>query len=135
MTAQGWTGDFVNLFASFSVPAGPVSFSMGWLFQALSDSGIITVYHAFEGALLVALSIIILVLSFRYSGARSVRFASVMAMTAIVSAALGGLLFVFSGYTDNANSAQMGGSFIGAYAFYFLELYFLKGATTGLRRQ
>lgn len=126
LTAQGWTGDFVNLFAVFSVPTDVNTYSMGWLVQALLDSGVITVYHAFEGALLLVLSIVILALSFRSTGVRSVRFASFMATAAIISAALGGVLFVFSGYTNNANSAQMGGSFIGAYAFYFLQLYFMK---------
>ena len=126
LTIQGWTGDFVNLFALFTTPGGSVSFSLGWFVQALSDSGVITAYHAFEGSLLVMLSIAVLVLSFRLSTARSIRICSILAMAAVISAAVGGVLFVFSGFLDDANSAQMGGSFIGAYAFYFLELYYAK---------
>jgi len=37
-------------------------------------------------------------------------------------AALGGILFVLSGFPANPGSAKMGGGFIGAYAFCFLEL-------------
>ena len=126
LTIQGWTGDFVNLFAPFATPGGSVSFSLGWFVQALLDSGAVTAYHAFEGSLLVILSVAVLALSFRLSTAWSVRLCSIFAMAAVISAALGGILFVFSGFLDNANSAQMGGSFIGAYALYFLELYYAR---------
>jgi len=44
----------------------------------------------------------------------------------VVSAIIGGVLFVLSGFSAGGNSAQMGGSFIGAYAFYFIELYYAK---------
>ena len=37
------------------------------------------------------------------------------------NAVLGGIRFVLSGLPANPGSAQMGGGFIGAYAFYFLE--------------
>lgn len=126
LTVQGWTGDFVNLFAPFSTPGGSVGYSLNWLVQTLFDSGGITTYHAFEGALLVVLSVAVLVLSFRSSGAKSIRACAVLATAAVVSAALGGTLFVLSGFLNSANSAQMGGSFIGAYAFYFLELFYAK---------
>ena len=41
-----------------------------------------------------------------------------------VSAIIGGVLFVLFGFSSGGVSAQMGGSFIGAYAFYFIELYY-----------
>jgi hypothetical protein len=44
----------------------------------------------------------------------------------IISAIIGGTLFVLSGFNNNGVSAQMGGSFIGAYAFFFIELYYTK---------
>jgi hypothetical protein len=44
----------------------------------------------------------------------------------VVVAGVGGLFFVLSGFTNNGKSAQMGGSFIGAYAFYFMELHYAK---------
>jgi hypothetical protein len=45
-------------------------------------------------------------------------------LIAILSAAYGGISFVFSGFQNNGDSMQMAGSFIGAYAAYFLVLYF-----------
>lgn len=124
LTIQGWTGDFVNLFSPF--PGGGVSPSVVGLVSALSNAGALALYHGLEGASLVVLSIIVLALSFRSSKARSIRIASLLATAAIVSATIGGVLFVLSAFQNNANSAQMGGSFIGAYAFYFIELYYTK---------
>ena len=47
------------------------------------------------------------------SRSRGVRVWSVLGLMSMLSAALGGLLFVKSGYGDGGSSAQMGGSFIG----------------------
>jgi hypothetical protein len=47
-------------------------------------------------------------------------------LISVTAAVAGGLLFVFSGFQNDGSSAQMGGSFIGAYASYFLALYFTK---------
>lgn len=124
LTIQGWTGDFVNLFSTY--PTTPVTFSVGGLLSALAGVSDLAVYHALEGAFLVILSVLVLALSFRASKARSVRIASFVAMAAVISAAIGGILFTYSSFQSSPNSAQMGGSFIGAYAFYFLELYYTK---------
>lgn len=124
LTAQGWTGDFVNLFSPF--PTGPVGRSLGGLLSAVSAAGLLALYHALEGATLLILSILVLALSYRATRERSVRIVALVAMIAIISATVGGVLFVLSAFQNNANSAQMGGSFIGAYAFYFIELYLIK---------
>ena len=57
---------------------------------------------------------------------KSIRICAILGLVYVVVAGVGGLLFVLSGFTNNGNSAQMGGSFIGAYAFYFMELYYAK---------
>jgi hypothetical protein len=44
----------------------------------------------------------------------------------MLSAALGGYFFVMSGFSDGGNSAQMGGSYIAAYACYFLTMCYTK---------
>lgn len=44
----------------------------------------------------------------------------------VVSAIMGGDLFVLSGFSAGGSSARIGGSFIGAYAFYFIKLYYAK---------
>ena len=120
---QGWTGDFSNLFAAF--PAH-VTGSVSGLFQGVFNAGAIVAYHAMEGLVLVALSIAILALCFTASKSRNIRISAILGFGSILSAAIGGTLFVLSSFQNNANSAQMGGSFIGAYAFYFLVLYFAK---------
>ena len=125
LTAQGWTGDFANLFAVF--PTGSFSGSMTGFLQALDSAGIIVIYHAVEGAMLIAISAGILVLSFKSSNSTSLRSCAILGLGTVVAAAMGGILFVSSNFTNNANSAQMGGSFIGAYAFFFMTLYFTKG--------
>jgi hypothetical protein len=75
--------------------------------------------------LLITLSLVVLGLSFR-SKNTYLQILSLLAMAAVISAMVGGVLFVLSGFQNNADSAQMGGSFIGAYAFCLLELYFTK---------
>ena len=39
---------------------------------------------------------------------------------------LDGYLFVLSGFTAGGNTMQMGGASIGAYALYFVTLYYTK---------
>jgi hypothetical protein len=121
LTAQGWTGDFANLFATF--PSGAVSFSVGSFWGAVAGAGALVVYHAIEAILLLALAVVVVALSIRRTTGR---LFAILGLSSIISAAVGGVLFVLSGYVNNANSAQMGGSFIGAYAFYFLALYATK---------
>ena len=57
---------------------------------------------------------------------RSVKVGALIGLITVVFAALGGYLFVLSGFGDGGNSMQMGGSFIGAYAFYFITLWYTK---------
>jgi hypothetical protein len=124
LTAQGWTGDFVNLFAVF--PSGLVSHTFGGFTHALINAGRMEVTHAILGSVLAALAIVILFIAFRFNTSRGVRVCSVLGFLGILSAAYGGISFVLSGFQINGSSAQMGGSFIGSYASYFLVLYFNK---------
>lgn len=127
LSIQGWTGDGVNLFALF--PSGSVAYSLGGIARALrlvSGTGPMMIYHTAEGFVLVILSLIILALSFAWTKNRGARICAIFGTFWTISAAYGGLSFVFSGFLSNGSSAQMGASFIGAYAFYFLVLYYLK---------
>lgn len=125
LSVQGWTGDTVNLFSAF--PSGQVK-GFGGAFQALESAGPgpLAVYHAVEGVLVLLLSIGIAAAAFRKSKSRGIRVASVLGLLAVAAAALGGYWFLFSGFVNNGNSAQMGGAFIGAYAMNFLVLYYSK---------
>ncbi|MGI0078956.1 MAG: hypothetical protein ACRECH_04975 [Nitrososphaerales archaeon] len=127
LTLQSWTGDVVNI---FFVPASGTTqpaFSVSGFFQGIVSLNVPLLYwHALEGIVLMALSIAILAMSFKWSKARSVRICSALALFFLFSAALGGFLFVLSGFSAGGNSAQMGGSFLGVYAFYFMALYYGK---------
>jgi hypothetical protein len=125
LTIQGWFGDTTNLFVTTS-GSSSIPFSLNSIFQRIASNGPILIWHAYEGFLLLILSLVTIGLSFKWSGKRSVRITSILGALAIISAVIGGLTFLLSGFTAAGSSAQMGGSFIGAYAFYFMELYFTK---------
>ena len=124
LTAQGWTGDFVNLFAVF--PNGPVSHTLSGFTQALVKAGRMEVFHAIVGTILAAIAITILFIVFRFNVGRGARICAILGFLAIISAAYGGISFVLSGFQNDGSSAQMGGSYIGSFASYFLVLYFNK---------
>lgn len=127
LTIQGWFGDTTNLFV---IPANGLAVANGNSFQAffatVTSHGFILMWHSMEGILLILLAIIVTVFSFMWSKKTSVRVVTILGLFFVLSAAYGGYSFAFSGFTDAAKSAQMGGRFIGAYAFYFIELYFTK---------
>ena len=125
LTAQGWFGDTTNLFVTTN-SATPIAFSFGAIIPSIISYGPILIWHAAEGFLLLLLSLATIALSFVWAKKRSVRILSILGTVMIFSAVIGGLSFVASGFTAAGSSAQMGGSFIGAYAFYFMELYFTR---------
>ena len=124
LTIQGWFGDSVNIFL---IPTTPptVDQSFNGILQAIEDIGSLLIIHAFIGLAILALSIIVLGLSLK-NKPRNVQVPAILGLAMVVSAIIGGVLFVLSGFSAGGNSAQMGGSFIGAYAFYFIELYYAK---------
>jgi hypothetical protein len=86
--------------------------------------GPVAIYHGTEGIFIAALAIGIAASIVKLKS-RRVRVASLLALF-VASAAVGGYLFLFAGFTHNGNSAQMGGLFIGTYAMNFLILYYSK---------
>ena len=123
LTAQGWTGDATNLFSMF--PSGSIEQSVNGVFSGVVTTGFFLIWHAFEGLAIFALSLVVLAFSIK-AKPKSVRICAILGLVYVVVAGVGGLFFVLSGFTNNGNSAQMGGGFIGAYAFYFMELYYAK---------
>ena len=83
LSIQGWTGDYVNLFAIF--PVGSVHFSFGGLIKALEGAGSMEVFHASLAALILAASIFIVILSFREK-TKSLSIPSIVGLAAVVSA-------------------------------------------------
>jgi hypothetical protein len=125
LTVQGWTGDAVNLFAAF--PSGPMS-GMEQFFSSLAAAGPgpLASWHAIEGIVVILTSVGIAVAAFTRTHSRNVRIVAILGLLFVLSAAYGGYAFVLSGFLDNGNSAQMGGSFIGSYAMNFMVLYYSK---------
>ena len=121
LTLQGWSGDTVNIFFAPSSGVTPTGF-----FSAVESLGSLAVLHMSVGILLSILAVVVFALSFVWSKSTGVRIASALGLFMIISAAIGGFLFVQSGFSNGGNSAQMGGSFIGAYAFYFIALYYSR---------
>ncbi len=124
LTVQGWFGDSVNLFAIPTIPV-TVDQSAGGVLTAMVNVGPTLIIHAFNGIIVLAVAAIVLALSLK-SKPRSIQVPAILGLVMVVSAIIGGVLFVLSGFSNNGVSAQMGGSFIGAYAFYFIELYYAK---------
>jgi hypothetical protein len=128
LTAQGWFGDTVNIFiAPPNGTARPAATVSDFLHAVGSlQPPFFLVWHTFEGLALVVLALAVAILSFFWSPSKGVRMCAVLGLLFTLLAALGGYLFVMSGFKDGASSAQMGGSFIGSYALYFLTLYYTK---------
>jgi hypothetical protein len=124
LTAQAWLGDFVNLFAVF--PNGKVRHTLDSFLRAIKAAGNMEMAHAILGVLLLFFAIAILVVAFKVAVRKGARICAIIGLIAILSAEYGGIAFVFSDFKSNGNSMQMAGSFIGAYASYFLVLYFNK---------
>lgn len=124
MTVQGWFGDTVNIFL---IPTSPptVDQSFNGIVQAISNIGPTLIIHALIGIIILALAVTVLSFSLK-SKPRSIQVPAILGLVMVVSAVIGGTLFVLSGFSNGGVSAQMGGSFIGAYAFYFIELYYAK---------
>lgn len=128
LTAQGWFGDTANLFVVPANGVPPPAPSLSGFFSAVGSlkPPFVLVWHTWEGIVLVALAVAVFVLSFPWSRSKGVRIWSAVGLFFMLSAALGGYLFVMSGFAAGGTSAQMGGSFIGAYACYFMTLYYTK---------
>ena len=123
LSLQAWTGDFVNVFVTTSPT--PVQQSFSGFLGAVSAAGPFLVWHMAEGVLILLSAVGVLGVSLRYDR-RSVRIGALLGLITVLVAALGGYLYVLSGYNDGGSSMQMGGSFIGAYALYFITLWYTK---------
>lgn len=132
LSVQGWFGDTVNIFFA---PSHAITKPAATLGGFVSEVGRLSQpffleWHTWEGVALALLAVTVTVLAFAWSRsaglARGVRWWSVVGLVSVLSAGYGGYQFVISGFGDGASSAQMGGSFIAAYASYFMTLYYTK---------
>lgn len=124
LSFQAWTGDFVNVFITTASATTPAQ-SISGFFQAVIGGNFFLLWHGMEGLLIVLSAIGVLVVSLRYDR-RSVKIGAALGLLFVLIAGLGGYFFVLSGFTAGGSSMQMGGSFLGAYAMYFIVLYYTK---------
>lgn len=96
LTVQGWFGDTVNL---FSVPTSTVSVeaSASGLLMAVVNVGSTLIIHSFLGILILALPVTVIAFSLK-SKPRNVQVPSILGLVMVVSAIIGGTLFVLSGF-------------------------------------
>ena len=110
------------------VPASGVS--LGAFADYVSAAGGGLVAHALLGILILANALLILALSLSVK-TRWFRIATFVAFVFAVSAAIGGFLFVLSGFADDSFSYQMSTGFILVLVFTFLALYLLPRGAHG----
>ena len=128
LTAQGWFGDTVNIFIAPANGTPPPAPTLAGFVDAVASlqPPFFLVWHTIEGIVLALLAIAVFVLALARPSSIGVRSWSAVGLFFMLAAALGGYLFVMSGFAAGGTSAQMGGSFIGAYASYFMTLYCTK---------
>jgi heme A synthase len=126
LTVQGWSGGTVNIFYAPSSGVTPPPYSLAGFISEVQSIGGLLIWHAAEGIFLFFLAIAVFALSFVWSKSRAVRITSGLGLLFVLFAALGGFMFVMSGFSNGGNSAQMDGSFIGSYALYFMALYYAR---------
>ncbi len=117
-------GMTVNISNPAPIPAFGLSLSA--VSDAVNGIGPILQVHATIGSLLLLLSLAILILSLA-SRVRGAQIFGVLGFLSILLAAYGGLMFVLSGFQNDGQSHNMATNFLLSFAFYFVELYVLKG--------
>jgi hypothetical protein len=132
LSVQAWFGDTINIFIA---PSHGIARPAATLGGFVSEVGrlrrpFFLEWHTWEGVVLLLLAVTITALASVRSRsahiARGSRWWSVVGLLSVVSAGYGGYQFVMSGFANGPSSAQMGGSFIAAYASYFMALYYTK---------
>lgn len=79
--------------------------------KAVVNVGPTLIVHAFLGIAILAFAAAVVAFSLR-AKPRNVQVLAILGLVMVVSAIIGGILFVLSGFSNNGVSVQMGGSFI-----------------------
>lgn len=124
LTLQGLSGNWITYF--LVLPGGPAGLSKVFIGGLVS----LALYHRVMGFIIGFLSILILILAFVRRWSNYVRLFAVIGFIITALAAMGGYLFVKSGFEDRWPLGQMSDAFIGAYAAYFIQLFFMNKTPT-----
>jgi hypothetical protein len=120
MTIQALSGNWITFF--LILPGGPANLSQSFIGALVK----LAIYHKLMGFVIGGISILILIFAFIRRSSIYVRIFAVLGFIITVSAGIGGFLFVKSGLQDRWALGQMADSFVGAYAAYFLQLFFMN---------
>jgi hypothetical protein len=120
LTLQGLSGNWITYF--LILPGGPANLSQVFIGCLVK----LAMYHKTTGFFIGLLSILILIFAFTRRWSRYVRLFAVLGFIITALAAVGGYLFVQSGLTDRWPLGQMSDAFVGCYAAYFLQLFFMN---------
>lgn len=117
------SGMWVNLFVNFPSATPRLGLSvMEKMMSVMLAGGGVFMLHMIVGLFLLILSLIVLFSSLLRGGA-GVVLASASGLVSVVFAGFNGILFMFSGFTDNLDSYFMAIGFALALASYFAVIY------------
>jgi hypothetical protein len=120
-TLQGLSGNWITYF--LILPGGPSNFSQVFI------GGLIKLaqYHKIMGFAIGGVSVLVLIFAFLRKSTMYVRVFAVLGFVITSLAVIGGYLFFKSEFQDRWALGQMADAFIGAYAAYFVQLFFMNG--------
>lgn len=120
LSVQAFSGNWITYF--LILPGGPANLSQSFIGTLVK----LAIYHKITGFVTGGISILILIFAFIRRSSIYVRIFAVLGFIITVLAGIGGFLFVKSGFQDRWSLGQMADSFVGAYAAYFLQLFFMN---------
>jgi hypothetical protein len=120
MSIQALSGNWITYF--LILPGAPANLSQSFIGALVK----LAIYHKLMGFVIGGISILVLIFAFIRRSSIYVRIFAVLGFIITVSAGIGGFLFVKSGFQDRFALGQMADSFVGAYAAYFLQLFFMN---------
>jgi len=120
LSVQTLSGNWITYF--LILPGGPATLSQSFIEGLVK----LAIYHKIMGFIIGGISIFVLIFAFIRRSSIYVRIFAVLGFIITASAGIGGFLFVKSGFQDRFALGQMADSFVGAYAAYFLQLFFMN---------
>ena len=117
---QGFSGNWITYF--LILPGGPANLSQSFI-EVLAK---LAIYHRIMGFVTGLVSILVLVFAFISRSTIYVRIFAVVGFIIAALAAVGGFLFITSGFQDRWALGQMADAFIGSFAAYFIQLFFMN---------
>jgi hypothetical protein len=120
LSVQAFSGNWITYF--LILPGAPANLTQNFI----NSMAQLAIYHRIAGFVIGGISVLVLIFAFIGRSSIYVRIFAVLGFIITVSAGIGGYLFVKSAYQDRWALGQMADSFVGVYAAYFLQLFFMN---------